>query len=137
MHCITKSDIAKWHISLTELQQQANINADRLLAASKIEFDTIEGRLLGTFETPLTSMKGALLFAPSLPKRIKKQLGYPVLAVIPVRDFCYLFAEKDFDFFSGRLGQTVVDEFKKSGYPITTEILKLSDTGVSAVGVYH
>ena len=33
-------------------------------------------------------------------------------------------------------GNVVVDEYKKSGYPITTEILKFTDDGVEAVGKY-
>ena len=39
-------------------------------------------------------------------------------------------------FFSDKIGQVVVDEYKKSGYPITTEILKFTDKGVEAVGQY-
>ena len=69
-------------------------------------------------------------------EKVKKEFGFPFYAVIPVRDFCYIFSENDFDFFSDRISQIVVDEYKKSGYPITTEILKFTDKGVEAVGQY-
>ncbi len=69
-------------------------------------------------------------------EKVKQDFGFPFYAVIPVRDFCYIFSGKDFDFFSGRIGKVVVDEYKQSGYQITTEILKFTDKGVEAVGQY-
>lgn len=133
---ITKEDLEKWNITATELDKQANVNADKLLKITPITFDTIENRKLGLIEVEQTSLKGALLFATSMKEKVKANFGFPFYAVIPVRDFCYIFSEKDFDFFAGRIGKVVVDEYKKSGYPITTEILKFSDKGIEAVGKY-
>lgn len=64
--------------------------------------------------------------------KLQDSFGFPFYAVLPVRDFCYIFSQKDFAFFSTRLGSTVVKEYKESGYPITPEILKFSDKGVEA-----
>lgn len=133
---ITTEDMKKWNITETELDRQANINADNLLAKTKIGIDTIESHKLGLIEAEHPTLKGALLFAPTMKEKINKEFGFPFYAVIPVRDFCYIFSEKDFDFFSERIGKVVVDEFKQSGYPITTEILKFTDQGVEAVGQY-
>jgi hypothetical protein len=133
---ITKDDLKKWNITETELDIQANNNADKLLKTTQITFDTIENRKLGLIEVEHTTLKGALLFAPTMKEKIKTDFGFPFYAVIPVRDFCYIFSEKDFEFFSGRIGKVVVDEYKQSGYPITTEILKFTDKGVEAVGQY-
>lgn len=133
---ITKTDIEKWAITETELDNQANNNADKLLKQTTISFDTIENRKLGLIEVEHTTLKGALLFAPTMKEKVKADFGFPFYAVIPVRDFCYIFSEKDFDFFSERIGKVVVDEYKQSGYPITTEILKFTDKGVEAVGKY-
>ncbi|MGN6493705.1 MAG: hypothetical protein ACTHLE_17010 [Agriterribacter sp.] len=134
---INKDDIVTWGITETELDAQANNNADKLLKQTSISFATIENRKLGLIEVENTVLKGALLFAPAMKEKIKADLGFPFYAVIPVRDFCYIFSEKDFDFFSGRMGKVVVDEYKQSGYPITTEILKFTDNGVEAVGKYQ
>ena len=133
---VTADDLKKWNISDTDLDKQANTNADKLLSVTPISFDTIENRKLGLLEAKHVSLKAALLFAPAMKEKVKKDFGFPFYAVIPVRDFCYIFSERDFDFFSARIGQVVVDEYKKSGYPITTEILKFSDKGVEAVGKY-
>lgn len=133
---ITKDDLKKWKITEAELDNQANANADKLLVTTPITFDTIENRKLGLIEVEHTTLKGALLFAPMMKEKVQENFGFPFYAVIPVRDFCYIFSEKDFDFFSGRIGKVVVDEYKKSGYPITTEILKFTDKGVEAVGQY-
>lgn len=133
---ITADDLKKWNITVADLDKQANTNADKLLSVTPISFDTIENRKLGLIEVEHTSLKAALLFAPTMKEKVKKDFGFPFYEVIPVRDFCYIFSEKDFDFFSNRIGQVVVDEYKKSGYPITTEILKFTDKGVEAVGQY-
>lgn len=133
---ITKNDLKKWNITETELDIQANNNADNLLKITPITFDTIENRKLGLIEVEHTTLKGALLFAPTMKEKIKTDFGFPFYAVIPVRDFCYIFSEKDFNFFSERIGKVVVDEYKQSGYPITTEILKFTEKGVEAVGKY-
>lgn len=133
---ISQDDLNKWGITETELDSQANTNADNLLAKTEISFDTIENRKLGLIEPEYPTLKAALLFAPAMKEKVKKDFGFPFYAVIPVRDFCYIFSEKDLDFFSKRIGQVVVDEYKQSGYPITTEILKFTDKGIEAVGRY-
>lgn len=133
---ITKEDLKKWNITETQLDTQASNNADKLLKTTSITFDTIENRKLGLIEVEQTTLKGALLFAPTMKAKIKKDFGFPFYAVIPVRDFCFIFSERDFEFFSGRIGKVVVDEYKQSGYPITTEILKFTDKGVEVVGKY-
>ena len=133
---ITNHDLKKWNITETELDIQANNNADKLLKITPITFDIIENRKLGLLEVEHTTLKGALLFAPTMKEKIKTDFGFPFYAVIPVRDFCYIFSEKDFEFISGRIGKVVVDEYKQSGYPITTEILKFTDKGIEAVGKY-
>lgn len=133
---ITKDNLKKWSITESELDNQANHNADKLLETTKIIFDTIQNRKLGMIETENTTLKGALLFAPAMKDKVKTDLGFPFYAVLPVRDFCYIFSGKDFEFFSSRIGKVVVDEYKQSGYPITTEILKFTTKGVEAVGRY-
>lgn len=133
---IKKDDLTKWKITEAVLENQANDNANKLLDKAVITFDTIGIRKLGTIELEHSSLKGALLFAPAMKEKIKKDFGFPFYAVIPVRDFCYIFSENDFDFFSPRIGDIVVEEYKNSGYPITTEILKFSEKGVEAVGKY-
>jgi hypothetical protein len=133
---ISKDDLADWGITEIELEIQANNNADRLLKQTTISVDTIENRKLGLIQAEHTTLKGALLFAPTMKEKVKADFGFPFYAVIPVRDFCYIFSEQDFDFFSERIGNVVVDEYKQSGYPITTELLKFTDKGVETVGKY-
>jgi hypothetical protein len=133
---LSNGDLEKWNITTSDLDIQANKNADKLLQTTPIAFDTIENRKLGLIEVEQTSLKGALLFAPSMKEKIKTDFGFPFYAAIPVRDFCYIFSEKDLDFFLNRLGGVVVEEYKQSGYPVTTEILKFTDRGVEAVGKY-
>lgn len=133
---LSKDNLEKWNITEKDLDIQSNYNADNLLSKSTLSFDTIENRKLGIINVDNETLKPALLFAPTMREKVKKDFSFPFYAVIPVRDFCYIFSEKDFDFFSGRLGDVVADEYKQSGYPITTEVLRFTDKGVEAVGQY-
>lgn len=83
-----------------------------------------------------SNLKSALLLAPSMIEKVKVDFSYPFYAVIPVRDFCYIFSENDFQFFASKIGKVVVEEYKKSGYQVTTEILKFTEKGIEAVGKY-
>lgn len=133
---ITQADLDGWKITTSDLYRQAINNADQLLRQTTISVEIIENRKLGLIEAEHTSLKGALLFAPAMKKKVRADFGFPFYAVIPVRDFCYIFSERDFDFFSERIGKIVVEEYKQSGYPVTTEILKFTENGVEAVGKY-
>jgi hypothetical protein len=133
---ITKDDLLKWGITEVDIDNQANINADELLENTPISFSIIEEHRLGLIKAERTSLKGALLFAPAMKNKVEKDFGFPFYAVLPVRDFCYIFSESDFDFFAARIGKVVTDEYTQSGYPITTEILKFTAEGVEAVGRY-
>ncbi|MNW12112.1 hypothetical protein D3C71_2097190 [compost metagenome] len=82
------------------------------------------------------ALKSSCLFSSKIKNLVQNTIGFPFYAVIPVRDFCYIFAEEDFEYFSQRLGSVVLEEYNGSGYPITTEILKFSETGVEAIGKY-
>ena len=75
---IKKEDLAKWNVTEAELDAQANLNADKLLATTKIETDTIDGHNLGLIEAEHQTLKGALLFAPSMKEKIEKVFwNYP------------------------------------------------------------
>jgi hypothetical protein len=133
---IANDDLLKWEITEADIENQSNINADKLLESTPILFNVIEEHKLGSIEVEQVSLKGALLFAPAMKNKIEKDIGFTFYAVLPVRDFCYIFSENGFDFFAARIGKVVVDEYTQSGYPITTEILKFTAEGVEAVGKF-
>ena len=57
------------------------------------------------------------------------------MAVVPDRDFLYLWAARHTEF-AGRVGGVVVREFAKASYPISTEIYEISDAGIRAIGTF-
>jgi hypothetical protein len=70
-----------------------------------------------------------------LKQKVQRAIGWPIYAVVPCRDFAYIFATQD-EGLIPRLGNVVVNECERSGYPITTEVLRISDTGTTAVGSF-
>lgn len=133
---ITHHDIHGWRISVEELLIQAEQNGDGVAERASIEFEDIEGRRLGYIQTDIGSLKVTILFSAAMRARLGEELGWPFYAVVPVRDFCYVFSEADLAFFSGRLGSTVMKEYTQSGWPITTEVLRFTEEGIEAIGRY-
>jgi len=131
---ITQAMLSEWNISLAELEKTASQNLATALAAAKVAYKEIDGVRLGIIETDL-AFKTSLILAPNLREVISPTLGWPLLAVIPDRDFLYLWAAQHRDF-THRVGEVVVREFNASPYPLTTEVFEIGDAGIAAIGAF-
>lgn len=121
-------------LSDSEAEATAFKNLERALSEATLETRDVDGVALGFIATDLP-FKAALILAPNLKKVIGAELGWPLLAVTPDRDFLYLWAARHSDF-GGRLGHLVVREYSEAPYPVTTEIFELSDHGIRAIGAF-
>lgn len=133
---IDEDQVEKWNIDNETLVRHAIANLDREFEEAKLEVEEIEGRKLGFLETEEETKKAVFVLSKKLQEKVRKVLGWPIYVVIPVRDFVYLFSEADSDFFIERVGGVVIKEYNESGYPITPEILRISDEGIEAIGRY-
>jgi uncharacterized protein YtpQ (UPF0354 family) len=121
-------------ISEADAGVKALANLARALTESTLESQDIDGVQLGFFTTSLP-FKASLILAPNLRDCVGPALGWPLIAVVPDRDFLYLWAERHKEFV-GRVGGVVVREFAKASYPISTEIYEISDAGIRAIGAF-
>jgi hypothetical protein len=119
---LTASDLNEWGVSFDHAYGEAVKNMDAL----------IDGMKLALLETR-SPLKASLIFSPGLKAKVEPELGWPIYAVVPCRDFAYLFRAEAL---IPRLGGVVVREYNESGYPLSTEVLKLSDAGIGAVGAF-
>jgi hypothetical protein len=67
---------------------------------------------------------------------VEAQLGWPLRAVAPCRDFVYLFRDRD-DSMLESLAAAVSHEHAGSPQPLTLEVLRIGDDGVEAIGEYR
>jgi hypothetical protein len=88
--------------------------------------------------------KASLILAPNLREIVEPNLGWPLFAVIPRRDFMFLYDARCFDRGAEDifkkvpgLGNIVLEEFELGAYPLSTEIFKITDQGVRAVAEYR
>jgi hypothetical protein len=133
---INHDQLEAWQIDEQTFKEQVSLNMNSLLGDSNIETtETEDGFRLAFFETSIEGVKSALLFSKDLKEKIEPVLGWPIHCVLPVRDFCYMFSEKD-DELLNRLGEIVLDEYSNSAYPVTTEALLISEEGIKTVGKY-
>jgi hypothetical protein len=131
----TPGHLVRWGISVAKARKAADTNMAKLLSSVKVEFGAAAGHPLATFNLD-SVLKASLIFATSLKSTVSSQLGWPVLAIAPARDFLMVFGSAGRDDLIPRLGPIVVREYKASGYPVTPEVLEISDDGVKAVGAF-
>lgn len=134
---ISEEQLTAWGIDNETLVKAAYENLDRVLDTATLEIEMVDDKKLGFFSLEDETMKSVLLLAKNLKAKVSKEIGWPIIAVIPVRDFCYIFAESDFDFFAQRIGDAVMNEYQDSAYPITLELLQRGDEGIKAVGRFE
>jgi hypothetical protein len=128
---LTSNHLLKWHVSEAALQQVANRNMNDLLSRTTLEIKKLGMAAIGLLSTH-SVFKASLLLCSDL-REFVAPLGWPVFGVAPCRDFAYLFSDESL---IPKLGTVVMHEFQGSGYPITSEVLEISDKGVRAVGAY-
>lgn len=131
---VNRAMLEKMGLSEAEAREKGFDNLARTLDEASIEWSDVDGVRLGHLITDLP-FKASLLLAPNLRKVVEDQIGWPVMAVAPDRDFLYFWAAEHAQF-AGRLGSVVVREFKGAAYPISTEVYEVSDDVFRAVGAF-
>jgi len=126
--------LADWGQSLEFVEHVASLNLAALLSKTELHIEEIDGHRLGMFITD-SPFKASLIFSPNLKEVVGARLGWPLLAVIPCRDFAYVVGEADRDLVP-RLGPVVVREYKERGYPLSTEVFRISDEGIEAIAEF-
>lgn len=132
---LAPGQIGRWKTSRDTVEQAAFANLDALLARSPPpEVTDVRGAKLGMLPVS-SSFKASVLFAPAFRTYVEPVLGWPVLATVPSRDFIYVIPESDRELL-GAMGHVIQREFRESSYPISTEVLRLSDEGIEAIGAF-
>lgn len=132
---VTPGALREWQVSEKDAIKAAESNLNALLKNKEPELaDPIDGMQLGMI--PVDSVfKSSVVFASDFKTFVLKKLQWPILAVVPCRDFIYILSENDKELLN-RMGVVVQREYRKSGYPITTEVLRISDEGIEAIGKF-
>jgi hypothetical protein len=131
---ISQTMLDAWQVTLDLVNETASSNLADALADAKFEYRDIDGVRLGFVSTVLP-FKSALILAPNLRDIVAPLLGWPLCAVVPDRDFLYLWDAQHIDF-ADRVGRVVVDQFTTAPHPLTTEVFEIDDAGISAIGAF-
>jgi hypothetical protein len=131
---ITPKMLEEWRVGRDEAEAIALSNLAAALASASIQHHDIEGVRLGYAATAIP-FKSALTLAPNLREIVSPILGWPLHAVVPDRDFLYLWDARHTTFMN-RVGSVVVKEFDAAPYPLTTEVFEIGDDGIAAIGAF-
>ncbi|MCK6528319.1 hypothetical protein L6R50_12435 [Myxococcota bacterium] len=123
-----------WGLEPEDVHWAARSNMASLLDGTHVEVHRMRGRRCAVFQID-SVFKASLLLAPNLRERVAPLLGWPVVAIAPCRDFLMAFEDGDPAWLPG-LADVVMHEHAGSGHPVTTEVLRCSDEGISALGAF-
>jgi hypothetical protein len=131
---LLRSNLSSWSLTEEEALSIAAVNMDQLLASTPIEVDEAGDLRVGMLATD-SVFKASLIGAPSLQNRVSAKLGWPLLAVVPCRDFVFLIPDNA-RHLVGRVAGVVMREFEASAYPLSPELFSVSDAGIRALGSF-
>jgi hypothetical protein len=129
------SMLSRWGVEKEDIIQAAEVNMNKIANEVKLEVENFDGVKIGMFCMEETFLKASVILADTFHDLVFPTHGWPVYIVAPCRDFVYVISEKDAEFL-GNLGNTVINEYHNSGYPVTQEVLMVSDKGVQAIGTF-
>jgi hypothetical protein len=132
---VTPAILEGWGQTREDAEKVASQNMADLLNRSELKTEDLDGHPFSYF-TGATALRGWLIFCPNLKEAISPHLGWPIRAVVPCRDKLYLFAEED-DGILPHLAPAVVGMHRDSGYPVSTEVFRISDEGIEAIGKFQ
>lgn len=131
---VTPSMLASIELTGSEAEAIAFQNLGRALSESTIETREIDGVPLAFIATRIP-FKASLILAPNLKEVVGREIGWPLMAVVPDRGFVYLWASRHVNFVN-RVGRMVVNEYSKAPYPISTEVYEITDESIRAIGEF-
>lgn len=131
---VTPSMLDSLGLSEADAGARAFTNLGRAMSEASVESQAIDGVQLGFVGTSLP-FKASLILAPNLREVVGAVLGWPLMAVVPDRDFLYLWAARHTNFVQ-RVGHVVVREYSQASYPISTEVYEITDQAIRAIGEF-
>ncbi len=143
VHLSTDGQLVTWvtplildslRLSEADAGAKAFSNLGRAMREATVESQDIDGVQLGYLATSLP-FKASLILAPNFREVVGVVLGWPLMAVVPDRDFLYIWAARHTDFI-GRVGNVVVREYSQAPYPISTEVYEITDKTIRAIGEF-
>jgi hypothetical protein len=131
---ITKKESASWDKTEQDLFAIAYNNLAEILSGVNIEKFPIDDSFVARFPIEIVS-KPALLIAPNLKEKVSQEMGWPFLAVMPAQEVFLLLPEGN-DTLLRKTGAMVLRYYNEAPHPLSTEIFRVSDEGVKAIGSF-
>lgn len=122
-----------WDATPDQVVSLAEQNMRKIVSEANIEILDGNGITLGMIATQESPFKASLLLADNFRELVEPNLGFPLYAVAPCRDFVFLVPHTDRNAL-GRLGDVVMEQFKNSGYSVTMDVLEITKDGLSSIG---
>lgn len=133
VYLLSPYELDKLNVSQESAWNTAQENLEKIAQSSTVSFAEVNGQKLGVIET-LGVYKASMILTRELRSKVEKELGWPVYAVAPARDFVYLFSKAGG--MMGLVSGTVIKEYQQSGNPLSTEVWELSDNKQTSVVTY-
>jgi hypothetical protein len=131
---IGQDQLKEWGVTREQALAAASDNLKQMMAKATITSEDVLGEKLVIIETE-PHFKSSLILAPNFAQVMARHLKGPLYAVAPARDFIYVFSSENPDLVK-RIGGVVLEEFESSPHPVTSELLRIENGKIRAVGEF-
>jgi hypothetical protein len=131
---ISSEQLGRWKVPLERVTAAANRNIARALEGKAMLAKKSDDGAMGFI--PLNpALKASAVLSPEFRRFVEADFGWPVIVISPCRDVLFVLAERDTDLLA-RMGGVVRDDHRECAYPLSTEVLRVSDAGVETIGSF-
>ncbi len=125
-------DIVEWRVDAEAVHQAALENLTQRSTGVRVQALTDEeGGIAAAIFQQGDSYDSSRLLLPGLHENLRPMLGSPFLAGVPNRDFLICF-RAGVDELLERVGNQVVEDFRRMPYPITDRLFLVTADGIAA-----
>ena len=130
---VTLTDLTDWKVSARDVIAVAGQHMNELMHQAKIEFVEMSGRRFAYLSLEQEWDKANLCMTSEFKRRIQAEFTWPVRVAVPAINYILIVPAEDEDLLA-RIAQGAVNEYHDADYPLSLEILELSDKGIAVVG---
>ena len=130
---VTLTDLTDWKVSARDVIAVAGQHMNELMHQAKIEFVEMSGRRFAYLSLEQEWDKANLCMTSEFKRRIQAEFTWPVRVAVPAINYMLIVPAEDEDLLA-RIAQGAVNEYHDADYPLSLEILELSDKGIAVVG---
>lgn len=132
---ITQALLDMWQVDADSVWAIAHANLSKVLQATPLDVKTLGPAQMGFLQAD-EPYKASLLLSQAMRDKVEAELGWPIHAIAPDRDFVYLLGG-DVTAVLENVLNVAQEQYANAQYPLTPSLWRIDDEGACVVEVFE